>query len=74
MTIALQLDPNGYSALEAEARALGLTPEQLANEIVNRHLRARLTSTATGNSDPVFKSAFAASMNENEELLRRLAK
>ena len=70
MTIALQLDPNGYSALTAEAAELGLTPEQLANEIVQRHLRARTSSP----DDPAFRAALTASMKENEELLRRLAK
>jgi hypothetical protein len=70
MTIALQLDATGYSALQAEASERGMTPEQLANEIVQRHLRARAGSV----EDPAFKTALAASMKENEELLRRLAK
>ena len=69
MTIALQLDASGYSALQAEAHERGMTPEQLANEIVQRHLRTRASA-----EDPAFRAALAASMKENEELLRRLAK
>jgi hypothetical protein len=68
MTIALQLDPSGFEALQAEAAELGVTPEQLAHDIVRRHLRAR-----QGATDPAFRAALADSMRENEELLRRLA-
>jgi hypothetical protein len=74
MTIALQLDPSGYSALKTEAAELGITPEQLANEIVQRHLRERSQAASDSANDPAFMAALSASMKENEELLRRLAK
>jgi hypothetical protein len=73
MTIALQLDPTGFDVLRKEAEELGVTPEQLAHDIVQRHLRTRTTPGA-GADDPAFRAALAASMKENEELLRRLAK
>ena len=74
MTIALQLDETGVSALQTQAAELGVTPEQLATEIVRRHVLARATPKAIGPDDPLFKAALAASMKDNEELLRRLAK
>lgn len=66
MTISVQLDPPGLLALQKEAEVLGVTPEQLAAEIVKRHL-ARA-------SDEAFRAALADSMRDNEELLSRLAK
>ena len=74
MTIALQLDPPGLTALQAEAAELGITPEQLANDIVQRHLRSRVEATESGPGDPAFTAALTASMKDNEALLRRLAK
>ena len=72
MTISLQLDPHGLTALQKEAEELGITPEQLANNIVERHIRSRFVSGSAG--DDAFQAALATSMKENEELLRRLAK
>lgn len=73
MTIALQLDPTGLTVLQKEAAELGITPEQLAADIVQRHIRARTGGDTTAN-DAAFRAALADSMRENEELLRRLAK
>ena len=72
MTISLQLNPPGLNALQKEAEELGITPEQLASDIVERHLRARLVSGSA--NDAAFRAALATSMKENEELLGRLAK
>ena len=68
MTISFQLDATSQVALQEEAAAVGVTPEQLAADIVKRHLLARSPS------DDPFRAALRASIRENDELLRRLAK
>jgi hypothetical protein len=70
MTLAITIDEPGFTALQERAKALGLTPEQLATEIVARELVAS-SGTKKGQS---FDTAVAESMQKNEELLRRLAK
>ncbi|WP_439622238.1 hypothetical protein [Gemmata sp.] len=67
MTISFQLDQPSEIALQQEAAGLGVTPEQLAADIVKRHLLVRA-------DDAPFQQAMNASLRENEELLRRFAK
>jgi hypothetical protein len=74
MSIALKLDQSGLTALQEEAAELGVTVEQLANDILKRHVRARVEGAKSRAFDPAFQAALAASLKENEELLRRLAK
>jgi hypothetical protein len=68
MTIQLQLEPDGLESLREEAAGLGVSVEELAADILRRHVRARSAP------DPAFRAALAASVRENEELLRRLAR
>jgi len=74
MTIAIQLEAQGLDMLQAEATELGVTPEQLANDIVQRHLRTRTDVANKVANDSTFRAALSASITENSELLRRLAK
>lgn len=73
MTIAIQLDASRLVALELEAAVLGVTLEQLATDIIDRHIR---TKSAPGPTveDTKFKAAMEATFRENDELYRRLAK
>jgi hypothetical protein len=72
MTVMLQLESRGIDLLQQEAAELGVSVEQLANAIIRRHVLARADSGAAG--DPTaFRRALEESMNQNEELLRRLA-
>lgn len=73
MTVMLQLEPQGAELLRKEAAELGLSVEQLASDIIRRHLTARTTRAASAD-DESFRRVVAASMDENDELLRRLAK
>lgn len=68
MTIQLQLEPDGVETLRQEAAGLGLSVEELATDIIRRHVRARPAP------DAAFRAALADSVRENEELLRRLAR
>lgn len=73
MTVMLNLEKPGLDVLEQEAANLGLTVEQLANDIIRRHVEAKSSSVQF--ADPTaFRRAMADSVRENEELLRRLAK
>jgi hypothetical protein len=70
MTLSITINETGFTALQERAAALGLTPEQLATEIVSRELFA----TDPKPKGQSFDTAVAESMKANEELLRRLAK
>jgi hypothetical protein len=73
MTVMLNLEQPGLDALQQEAADLGVSVEQLANEIIRRHVRSR-TATVQHADATAFRNAMTESMTENEELLRRLAK
>jgi hypothetical protein len=73
MTITIDLDGPGFSALAEEASGLGVSVEQLADTIIRRHLRAR-TAKGTIADDEVFRKAMADTFRENEEVYRRLAR
>lgn len=72
MTIRVQLGGSGLAVLQQEAATLGVTVEQLATDILERH--AGKAATARAIPDDKFRAALADSLRENEELLRRLAK
>jgi hypothetical protein len=73
MTLAIDLDDRAFSALLEKAAESGVTPEQLASDLLGRSLRGEpvAESQVTAQS---FKIALAESVRANEELLRRLAK
>jgi hypothetical protein len=73
MTVMLRLEPSGLEQLREEAADLGVSVEQLATDIVSRHLRTRAIAIPTTEQD-AFRRALSESVQENEELLRRLAK
>jgi hypothetical protein len=73
VTITLQIESPGLAELQKEADGLGLSVEQLASAIIRRHVLAKADAGAAG--DPTaFRQAMEESMNENDELLRRLAR
>lgn len=72
MTIRVQLGGSGLAVLQQEAAALGVTVEQLATDILERH--AGKATAARTIPDDKFRAVLADSLRENEELLRRLAK
>lgn len=67
-TLTFQLEDTKAGELAEAARKRGLEVEELLRQITDDFL-----SRATPNND-AFKKALADSVNENEELLRRLAK
>ena len=73
MTITLQIEVTGLVALQQEASDLGVSVEQLATNIVQRHIRAR-TGPGSVAPDAAFQNAMADTFRRNEELYRRLAK
>ncbi len=73
MTIMINLDEPGFSALAEEASRLGVSVEQLADSIVRRHIRTRAGQGGVA-TDESFRMAMADTFRENEEVYRRLAK
>ena len=67
-TVTFQLDDQKAGQLAEAARERGLHVDELLRQITDDFL-ARPPA-----SDTAFKKALAASVTENEELLRRLAK
>jgi hypothetical protein len=74
MTMTIQFDGPTAAALHQQADALGVSPERLATAIVQRHVLPQ-EAPAHATADPeAFRRALAASVTDNEELLRRLAR
>lgn len=71
-TVTLQLDPVGFALLRDEAAELGIPVDVLATDIIRRHVKAKTHPAAA--EATAFRQALADSVNENEELLRRLAR
>ncbi len=66
-TLTFQLDEQKAERLAAAARVRGVEVEELLRQIAEDYL-------ARKGSDADFRTALTASVTENEELLRRLAK
>jgi hypothetical protein len=73
MTIAIPLEAPRFAVLQQEATDLGVTVEQLAADIIDRHIRIK-TAPGSAVSDDAFKTAMEATLRENDELYRRLAR
>jgi hypothetical protein len=73
MTITIQLDGPGLAALQQEAANLGVSVEQLADTIIQRHVRGR-AGLGPVVDEATFRKAMADTFRENEELYRRLAR
>ena len=73
MTILINLEGPGLAALQKEAAERGVTLDQLADEIIQGHIKAR-ASAGPVVDDASFQEAKTATFRANEELYRRLAK
>ncbi len=74
-TLTFQVEDQKAGLLAEAARERGLPLEDLLQQITDDFL-ARTSNIAASKTDgdAAFKNALAASVKENEELLRRLAK
>lgn len=72
MTISIELDQQYASDLSAEAERLGVSTEQLASAILQRHVRSN-ASTQQHLSQAEFEEHLRHSTTEHAETLRRLA-
>lgn len=74
-TLTFQVEDQKAGLLAEAARERGLQVEDLLRQITDDFLaRASNTATSKTDGDAAFKKALSASVKENEELLRRLAK
>jgi hypothetical protein len=75
VTITIQLDEPGLQKLREEAEGLGVSVDQLAQAIVERHaLRSPGGMPSDVVDEETFRKVKADTFRENAELYRRLAK
>ena len=73
MTITIRLDDAFRNDFQLEAESLGISVDQLADDIIRRHAQSKSGDPGSA-TDPAFRSAMEASFRESDELYRRLAK
>ena len=73
MTISIELDQDYTATLSVEAERLGVSTEQLAVDILQRHLRNSNSSAHQQLPQAEFEEHLRQSTSEHAETLRRLA-
>jgi hypothetical protein len=73
MTLTIQLEGPKLAALQDEAASLGVSVEQLADAILQRHVSTRNRGETVADGD-AFRKAMLGTLSENAELYRRLAR